>query len=164
SRAEGTTAPSEVRLGSMLEIPSLLFQLPELMERVDFVSIGSNDLLQLLFACDRGSSRMTARYDPLHPAVLRAVRLVAEAARPRGVTVGFCGELSTRPIDAMALIAMGLRSLSMPPSAVGPVKAMIRTLDTRVLAGFLDYTMAEPVTSLRPSLERFARDHGVEIH
>ena len=164
SRAEGTTAPSEVRLGSMLEIPSLLFQLPELMERVDFVSIGSNDLLQFLFACDRGSSRMTARYDPLHPAVLRAVRLVAEAARPRGVTVGFCGELSTRPIDAMALIAMGLRSLSMPPSAVGPVKAMIRTLDTRALAGFLDYTMAEPVTSLRPSLERFARDHGVEIH
>lgn len=163
ARDEGITPPSEIKTGTMLEIPSLLFQLPELMGRVDFVSIGSNDLLQFLFACDRGSARVGGRYDPLNPIVIRAIQSICRAASEAHVEVGFCGDMATRPIDAMALIACGIRSLSMPPAAIGAVKAMVRSLELRNLQTYLDYICAEPVHSIRQQLERFARDHGVEI-
>lgn len=163
AREEGITPPSSIEYGTMLEIPSLLFQLPELLERVDFISIGSNDLLQFLFACDRGSSRVGGRYDPLNPIVMRAIMSVCKMAEDYKVEVGFCGDMSSRPLDAMALIACGIRSLSMPPAAIGAVKAMVRTLEVRHIRSFLDYICTEPRHSLRLQLERFARDHGVEI-
>ncbi len=163
AREEGITPPTEVRIGTMLEIPSLLFQLPELMSRVDFVSIGSNDLFQFLFACDRGSPRVSNRYDTLSPAVMRMVRMIVATAKEYKVDLGFCGDMATRPVDAMALIGCGVRSLSMPPAAVGPVKAMVRSLNIRDLAHYLDYICTEPTHSLRLPLERFAKDHGVHI-
>lgn len=163
ARDEGITPPSDVFLGTMVEIPSLLFQLPELFERVDFISIGSNDLLQFLFACDRGSAKVGGRYDPLNPIVMRTVQQITKTAADYKVEVGFCGDMATRPLDAMALIACGVRSLSMPPAAVGPVKAMLRSLNVQDLRYFLDYACTEPHHSIRLQLERFARDHGVEI-
>jgi phosphotransferase system enzyme I (PtsP) len=163
AREEGITPPTEVKVGTMLEIPSLLFQLPELMSRVDFVSIGSNDLFQFLFACDRGSPRVSGRYDTLNPAVMRAVKSVVAAANEYHVPLSFCGDMATRPIDAMALIACGVRSLSMPPAAIGPVKAMVRGVSMRELTLYLDYVCVEPLHSIRLHLERFAKDHGVEI-
>ncbi len=163
AREEGITPPTEIRIGTMLEIPSLLFQLPELMSRVDFVSIGSNDLFQFLFACDRGSPRVSGRYDTLNPAVIRAIKSIVQAANEYKVDLGFCGDMATRPLDAMALIGCGVRSLSMPPSAIGPVKAMVRSLHVRDLTHYLDYISTEPMHSLRLPLERFAKDHGVEI-
>jgi phosphotransferase system enzyme I (PtsP) len=163
AREEGITAPTEIRIGTMLEIPSLLFQLPELMSRVDFVSIGSNDLFQFLFACDRGSPRVSGRYDTLNPAVIRAIKSIVAAANEYKVDLGFCGDMATRPLDAMALIGCGVRSLSMPPAAIGPVKAMVRSLNVRDLALYLEYICTEPSHSLRLPLERFAKDHGVEI-
>ncbi len=163
ARDEGITPPTQVKVGTMLEIPSLLFQLPELMSRVDFVSIGSNDLFQFLFASDRGSARVSGRYDTLNPAVMRVVKSIVAAANEYKVPLGFCGDMATRPLDAMALIACGIRSLSMPPAAIGPVKAMVRSLQVRDLALYLDYVCAEPLHSVRQHLERFARDHGVEI-
>lgn len=163
AKDEGVTPPSEVKYGTMLEIPSLLFQLPELCERVDFISIGSNDLLQFLFACDRGSARVGGRYDPLNPIVMRAVQSIARACADYKVELGFCGDMATRPLDAMALIACGVRSLSMPPAAIGPVKAMVRSIDVRATRSYLDYICCEPDHSIRQMLERFARDHGVEI-
>jgi phosphotransferase system enzyme I (PtsP) len=163
ARDEGITPPVEIKVGTMLEIPSLLFQLPELMSRVDFVSIGSNDLFQFLFACDRGSPRVSGRYDTLNPAVMRAVKSVVHAANEYNVPLSFCGDMATRPIDAMALIACGVRSLSMPPAAIGPVKAMVRGLNVCELTLYLDYVCAEPLHSIRLHLERFAKDHGVEI-
>ena len=163
AREEGITPPKAIEYGTMLEIPSLLFQLPELCERVDFISIGSNDLLQFMFACDRGSSRVGGRYDPLNPIVMRAIRSICTTAAEYKVEVGFCGDMSSRPLDAMALIACGIRSLSMPPAAVGAVKAMVRSLEVRAISSYLDYICTDPVHSLRLNLERFARDHGVEI-
>ena len=160
---EGITPPTAIRVGTMLEIPSLLFQLPELMERVDFVSIGSNDLFQFLFACDRGSPRVGGRYDLLNPIVMRVVKTIATAAAEYKVDLSFCGDMATRPVDAMALIACGVRALSMPPSAIGPVKAMVRGLQVHDLALYLDYVCAEPLHSIRLHLERYAKDHGVEI-
>ena len=147
----------------MLEIPSLLFQLPELMARVDFISIGSNDLFQLLFACDRGSPRVSGRYDTLNPIVIRAMKMIADTAREYKVDVGFCGDMATRPVDAMALIGCGIRALSMPPAAIGPVKSMIRTLNVRDLTHYLDYVCTEPHHSIRLQLEGFAKDHGVDL-
>ena len=163
ARDEGITPPSAIRVGTMLEIPSLLFQLPELMSRVDFVSIGSNDLFQFLFACDRGSPRVGGRYDLLNPIVMRTVKTIADCAREYKVDLSFCGDMATRPLEAMALIACGIRALSMPPSAIGPVKAMLRSLDVASLSDYLDYVCTEPLHSIRLHLERFARDHGVEI-
>lgn len=163
ARDEGITPPTSVRVGTMIEIPSLLFQLPELMSRVDFVSIGSNDLFQFLFACDRGSPRVSGRYDTLNPAVIRAIKSIVATANEYKVTVGFCGDMATRPLDAMALIGCGVQSLSMPPAAIGPVKTMVRSLNVRDLTHYLDYICAEPLHSIRLPLERFAKDHGVVI-
>lgn len=163
AKDEGITPPTELKLGSMIEVPSILFQLPELMSRVDFVSIGSSDLLQFLFACDRGSPRVSGRYDPLNIGVLRVLRSITEEANKQNVHVGFCGDIATRPIDAMALIACGIHALSMPPSSIGPIKAMIRSLDVGKLKEFMDYLGREPLATLRPQLERFAKDHNVEI-
>ncbi|MES2985402.1 MAG: phosphoenolpyruvate--protein phosphotransferase [Pseudomonadota bacterium] len=163
ARDEGITPPTELRVGTMLEIPSLLFQLPELMSRVDFVSIGSNDLFQFLFACDRGSARVSGRYDTLNPAVMRVIKNIVACANEYKVALGFCGDMATRPVDAMALIACGIRALSMPPAAIGPVKAMLRSLNVRDLAHYLDYVCTEPLHSIRLPLERFARDHGVDV-
>ena len=163
ARSEGITPPKDIKLGAMLEIPSLLFQLPELFERVDFISIGSNDLLQFLFACDRGSPRVGGRYDTLNPIVMRTLQHITKTAAEYKVDVGFCGDMATRPVDAMALIACGVRSLSMPPSAIGPVKAMLRSLNVADTRYFLDYVCTEPLHSIRLQLERFARDHGVEV-
>ncbi|MDX2095140.1 MAG: phosphoenolpyruvate--protein phosphotransferase [Alphaproteobacteria bacterium] len=163
ARDEGITPPTDIRVGTMLEIPSLLFQLPELMSRVDFISIGSNDLFQFLFACDRGSPRVSGRYDTLSPAVIRAVKSIVAAANEYRVELGFCGDMATRPVDAMALIGCGVRALSMPPAAIGPVKAMVRTLNAGDLAHYLEYICTEPLHSIRLPLERYARDHGVEI-
>lgn len=160
---DGLKVPASLKVGSMIEIPSLLFQLDELMQRVDFVSIGSNDLMQFLFAFDRSSTRLSGRYDGLSPAMVRVVQKIVASAKPHGVEVGFCGDLATRPLDAMVLLASGVRSLSMPPSSIGPVKAMLRSLDTRVLAEFLEQACAESGHSIRDQLEYFARDHGVEI-
>lgn len=163
ARDEGITPPTQVRVGTMLEIPSLLFQLPELMERVDFISIGSNDLFQFLFACDRGSPRVGGRYDTLNPIVMRVMKQIATTAREYKVDVGFCGDMATRPIDAMALIGCGIRALSMPPAAIGPVKAMVRSLNVRDLSHYLDYICTEPHHSIRLLLEGFAKDHGVYL-
>ncbi len=162
AKDEGITPPLSIKTGTMLEIPSLLFQLPELCERVDFISIGSNDLLQFLFACDRGSPRVGGRYDPLNPIVMRVLQHIAKTAAEYKVELGFCGDMATRPIDAMALIACGIRALSMPPAAIGPVKAMLRSIDVRDMRTYLDYVCTEPMHSIRPALERFARDHGVD--
>lgn len=163
AETEGAVPPTAVRVGAMLEIPSLLFQLPELMSRVDFVSIGSNDLFQFLFACDRGSPRVGGRYDTLNPAVMRVMRKIARVAAEYGTEVGFCGDMATRPLDAMALIACGIRTLSMPPSSIGAIKAMLRSLNVAELAEYLTYLCTEPAHSLRQPLEQFARDHGMEI-
>jgi phosphotransferase system, enzyme I, PtsP len=159
----GCELPVAVRLGTMIEVPALLWQLDVLLREVDFVSIGSNDLLQFLFACDRGHSRLQGRYDALHPAVLSLVREVARKASAYGVPVNLCGEMAGRPIEAMALIGVGLQSISMAPAAVGPVKSMILALDQRKFSAFLEPLLSGTQRSLRPDLERFAQENGIPV-
>lgn len=163
ARAKGTAVPARLELGAMLEVPALAWQLDQLLPLVDFLSIGSNDLLQFLFASDRGSPRLSERYDPLSPAVLRLLADVTARAEKAGVPLALCGEMAGRPLEAMALVGLGVRSLSMPATAIGPIKAMIRSLDRGVLAIYLDSIVNRADRSLRDRLLAFARDHRVAL-
>jgi phosphotransferase system enzyme I (PtsP) len=152
-----------VKAGVMVEVPALLFQLPALLARVDFLSVGTNDLAQFLFASDRGNPRLADRYDTLAPALLGVLAEVVRAAKERDVPVSVCGEMAGSPLDALALVGLGVRSLSMAPSGIGPVKAMIRSLSLPPLEEFLRRHLAAPDRTLRPKLRAFARDHGVRV-
>ncbi len=155
--------PSSVKIGIMIEIPSILWQLDELMPHLDFVSIGSNDLMQFLFACDRGASHMADSYDTLSPVMLRVVRHVIEKARMHQVEVSFCGEMARKPLDAMALIGVGVRSLSVSASAIGPLKAMIRSVNLTELTAYLHYLLGSSEPSVRHWLSAYAKDHNIKV-
>ena len=159
----GRPQPSRLLVGVMVEVPALLWQLDSILPLVDFASVGSNDLLQFLFAADRANVRVADRFDPLSPPALRALRQVARAAKTHGVPLTLCGEMAGKPLDAMALIGLGFRSLSMAPASVGPVKAMIRSLDTSNLQRVLDGLLEGHATSLREDLKSFAAESGVQI-
>lgn len=160
-RAKGTVLPDRIRIGVMLEVPSLAFQMPALLSQVDFLSIGSNDLMQFLFANDRGNPRLSARYDMLSPPLLNFLGDVARQCADAGVSFSLCGEMASRPLEAMTLIGLGFRMLSVVPATVGPIKAMIRTLDAQPLAEYLAGLRHSHERSLRERLRIFARDHGV---
>jgi phosphotransferase system, enzyme I, PtsP len=159
----GHTMPKSLKIGVMIEIPSLLWQLDYLFPVVDFASIGSNDLVQFLFASDRGNPKLAGRYDALSPAALGAMRQIVERAKAHGKTVTLCGELGGRPLEAMGLVGVGLSSMSMVPSGVGPVKAMIRSLDQAKLWTFMKPLLASGIHSLRGDLLEFAQRNRVEI-
>ena len=160
---EGRALPAAVKIGVMLEVPSLLWQLPALCRRIDFLSVGTNDLLQFLFACDRGNPRLADRYDPLSPPMLALLRDVITRTREAGVALSMCGDVAGNPIEAMVLIALGFKSLSMAATAIGPLKTMIRSLDAGGLARYLDEIGDRPDHSLRPKLEAYARDHDISL-
>jgi phosphotransferase system enzyme I (PtsP) len=164
-RRHGHKLPDAVEVGSMVEVPSLLYQLDELLEHVDFLSVGSNDLVQFLYAVDRGNPRVSTRFDPLSAPVLRALNDIAARARAHGKPATVCGELASQPIGALALAALGYRSLSLTPSAVGPVKALLLDLDASKAADFL-YPLIEKPTAgvpIRAHLEKFAADGGLQL-
>lgn len=164
-RRHGHPVPDDIRLGVMIEVPSLLFQLDELLTQVDFVSVGSNDLFQFFCAVDRGNTRVSDRFDSLNLAFLRALKLIVDNANRAHVPVTLCGELAGRPLEAMALLGLGYRDLSMSPSSLGPVKAMLRTLDVGRLSARLLPRLepGHPETNIRAFLERFASDMDVAL-
>jgi phosphotransferase system, enzyme I, PtsP len=159
----GVAPPARLEVGVMLEVPSLFWQLKALLARVDFVSVGSNDLLQFLFACDRGNPALTDRYDVLSPPALSLVRDLVERCRAAGVRLSVCGEIASRPLEAMALVGLGVRHLSVSPSEVGPVKVMVRSLDAAGLGRYLASLLDLPDHSLRGRLQAYARDRGVVL-
>jgi len=159
----GGEAPAWIRIGTMLEVPSLLWQMEALCARVDFISIGTNDLMQFMFAADRGNTRLANRYDPLTPAVLRMLSDVVKQCDKAGVEVSICGEMAGRPLDALALLAIGYRRLSMSASGIGPVRAAIRSVDLAELKPFVKDGLASDGKSLREKLRAFALDHGIIV-
>ncbi len=162
-KKHGRTEPSKLMVGAMIEVPALLWQLDSLLPLADFVSVGSNDLVQFLFAADRGNDRVSGRFDSLSPAALRAFRQIVLAADRHGTPLTLCGEMAGRPLEAMALVGLGFRSISMAPASVGPVKAMVLSLDAENLRRRLDTLLEERKTSLREDLKRFAAETGVQI-
>lgn len=159
----GHAVPSRLLVGAMIEVPALLWQLDALMQEADFVSVGSNDLLQFLWACDRGNARVAGRFDPLSPAVLRALREIVERAGAHGKPVTLCGELAGRPLEAMALIGIGFRAISMSPASIGPVKAMILGLDVAALEAHMKPLIESNISSLRLPLTEFALSRNVPV-
>ncbi len=162
-------APGRLSIGAMLEVPALLWQLDTLLEEADFLSIGSNDLMQFLFAADRGSPAMAGRYDLLSPPVFdlleQVARRAAAARGGRGVPVSLCGEAAGRPAEAMALVGIGITSLSMPASGLFPVKAMLADLDLGAFRAVLTALRrgADGAASLREPLLAWARERGLPV-
>jgi phosphotransferase system enzyme I (PtsP) len=162
-KRHGRVEPKRLMVGAMIEVPALLWQLDRVLRLADFASVGSNDLMQFLFAADRGNMRVSERFDSLNPAALKALRDIVEAAKKYDVPLTLCGEMAGRPIEAMALVALGFRSISMAPASVGPVKAMILSLDAGALREKMDEWLETKTTSLREDLKRFAAEKGVQI-
>lgn len=161
--AQGQPLPGRVEVGAMMEVPSLYWQLPLLLREVDFLSVGSNDLMQFLFACDRNSPALGDRYDVLSPPALGFLRGLVEHCREAGVPLSVCGEMASRPIEAMALIGLGVRRLSLSPAQIGPVKVMLRSLDAGRLNAYLQGLLDLPDHSLRRRLLAYAHDHAVAL-
>jgi phosphotransferase system enzyme I (PtsP) len=155
--------PARIEYGAMLEVPSLAEMLDQLLPRVDFLSIGTNDLTQFLFAADRADPRLALRYDWLSPAILRFLRRVAREAAAAGVPVRVCGEMGGRPLEALALIGIGISNFSITPAAVGPVKAMIRSLDAGAARAKVESLLAKPPRDMRKALTDWAKRHSVAI-
>jgi phosphotransferase system enzyme I (PtsP) len=159
----GHVMPRRLKLGAMIEVPSLLYQLDELMQLVDFVSIGSNDLFQFFCAVDRGNAQIAGRFDDLSTPFMRALRDILDAARRNSVSVTLCGEMAGRPISAMALIGLGFRSISMTSASIGPVKAMLVELDAEDLHRRISAHLADkhPKQTFRELLEEFASANSI---
>jgi phosphotransferase system, enzyme I, PtsP len=164
-RRHGHKLPERADVGSMVEVPSLLYQLDELLERVDFLSVGSNDLMQFFYAADRGNARVADRFDTLSAPILRALKKIVTKAAVHGKPVTLCGELASKPIGALALIAIGYRAFSVAPSAIGPVKAMLLDLDAAKVTALIEPLLASPVGSvpIRERLKAFAAEEGLQI-
>ena len=161
----GYLLPNSLKVGAMLEVPSLMWQLDELMAAVDFVSVGSNDLFQFVMAVDRGNTLVSERFDPLCVPFLRLLKQIVDAGRRNNTPVTLCGELAGRPISAMALIGVGFRSISMSPASIGPVKAMLSELPVETLTAFINENLAGASAELpmRALLQAFASDYGVPL-
>lgn len=159
----GVRRPAKLRIGAMVEVPSILYELDALMPHVDFVSVGSNDLMQFLFAADRSNGQVAHRYDPLSVSAMRALRQVVLAGVKHGVPVTLCGEMAGRTLEAMALIGLGYRAISMAPASIGPVKSMILSLDAAKLACVVEELLQTKSGSIRSYLQEFARAERVEL-
>ena len=159
----GYELPGRFVLGAMIEVPSILFQLDELMSEVDFVSVGSNDLFQFMMASDRGNTIIANRFDPVCRPFVRALRTIAERANAHGRELSLCGEFAENPLGALVLAGIGFKSISMSPSAIGPIKSLIRNLDLgglrKVLLPAIDEI--DGAQTLRELLEDFVDSHGI---
>jgi phosphotransferase system enzyme I (PtsP) len=161
----GYVLPRKLQFGAMLEVPSLMWQLDELMAEVDFVSVGSNDLFQFSMAVDRGNARVADRFDILGKPFLRILRDIARAGERNRTLVTLCGEMAGKPLSAMALIGVGFRSVSMAATSIGPVKAMLLGLDAEQLASELNAALDDTKSneSIRELLLRFAETNNIPI-
>ena len=155
--------PVHIRYGAMLEVPALADALDQLTGELDFLSVGTNDLTQFLFAADRSHPRLAERYDWLSPAILRFLRRVARNLDDTPVQLGVCGEMGGRPLEAMALLGLGYRRLSITPAAVGPIKAMVRSLDLGAVSTLMEELLARPPADLRTTLTAWANEKAVDI-
>jgi phosphotransferase system enzyme I (PtsP) len=153
----GRPAPSRLDVGAMIEAPSLIWHLDALLPMTDFVSVGTNDLMQYLFAADRGNPRVSDRYDMLSPPALRALETIQKACADTGTPVSVCGEMAGRPLEAFVLVALGFERLSMPPAGVGPVKQMVLSCDREAAHRGVSALLKGGAGSVRNEIETLAR-------
>ncbi|MGB0695308.1 MAG: phosphoenolpyruvate--protein phosphotransferase [Rhodospirillaceae bacterium] len=162
--ARGIPKPKRLLIGSMLEVPSLVWQLPALLrEPIDFLSVGSNDLLQFTFAVDRGNPRIANRYDTLSPPGLLMLRRVVEVCAQADKPVTLCGEMAAQPLDALVLLGLGYRRLSLAAPGVGAVRQMIFTADLNEATHYVSSLLDRGEASIRERVRNFAVDHGINL-
>ncbi len=157
------TLPEAIRYGVMLEVPSLAEVLDVLIPRVAFISVGTNDLTQFLFAADRANPKLAERYDWLSPAILRFLRRVVAATAGHPVQLGVCGEMGGRRLEALALLGLGVTRLSITPAAVGPIKELVRKVDTQEIGQAMTAWLEAPPENLRATLQKWAEEREIEV-
>ncbi|MEQ8733418.1 MAG: phosphoenolpyruvate--protein phosphotransferase [Rhodospirillaceae bacterium] len=162
-RGKGLRGPSDLKVGVMIEVPALLWQLEDLIKAVDFLCVGTNDLLQFVFAADRSNSRLQDRYDVLSQPSLKLLKSIADAANNADIEVTVCGEMAGRPLEALALLGLGFRRLSMAAASIGRVKRMVRSIDVGQVAPLIHEVYNDPSRSLRPKLRSFAIDNRIML-
>ena len=154
--------PEAVRYGAMLEVPALAEMLDVLAPQLSFLSIGTNDLTQFLFAADRAHPKLAERYDWLSPAILRFLKRVIAGTAGHNVDVTVCGEMGGRRLEALALIGLGIRRLSITPAAVGPIKELIRKIDVQQISAAMTGWLAAPPANMRAEMSAWAQAHGID--
>jgi phosphotransferase system enzyme I (PtsP) len=159
----GHQLPSKLRTGVMVEVPSIVYQLDSLLPMTDFISVGSNDLFQFFFAADRENDRVARRFDPLCPPALQILKDIVDKAKEYKVDFSLCGEMAGRPIEAMALIALGFRSISMAPASIGPVKAMVLSANAQKLNKIVLELVNSNCRNIRRELSDYAQRENIDI-
>ena len=155
--------PDTIRYGAMLEVPALAEQLDVLAPRLSFLSIGTNDLTQFLFAADRANPKLAERYDWLSPSILRFLKRVLGTVAGHDIDVTVCGEMGGRQLEALALIGIGLRRLSITPAAVGPIKELVRRIDVNEIGDAMNRWLAAPPPDLRQALVEWAAERDLAV-
>ena len=163
AQRRGRPAPRLLHVGAMIEAPSLLWHLDALLAMTDFVSVGTNDLMQYMFAADRGNPRVSDRYDPLSPPALRALKSICDACSETGTPVSVCGEMAGRPLEAFALLGLGFERLSMPPAGIGPVKRMVLSCDREAARRGMASILKGAAGTVRNEVETLARKLNVTL-
>jgi len=157
------TLPEAIRYGVMLEVPSLAEMLDTLIPKISFISIGTNDLTQFLFAADRANPKLAERYDWVSPAILRFLRRVVAATVGQPVQLGVCGEMGGRRLEALALLGLGITRLSITPAAVGPIKELVRKVDMKEIGKAMAGWLAAPPPDMRATLQKWAEEREIEV-
>ena len=158
--ALGHSLPSDLKIGAMLETPSLAFAPRQFFELADFISIGGNDLKQFFFAADRENEQVRRRYDTLNVSFLSFLEQIVHRCADTDTPLSFCGEDAGRPVEALCFAAMGLRSLSMRPASIGPVKSLIRRVDLCEARAVITEARAQGAQSVRPAVMDWLRQQG----
>ncbi|MBE5074565.1 phosphoenolpyruvate--protein phosphotransferase [Erythrobacteraceae bacterium E2-1 Yellow Sea] len=154
--------PDAIHFGAMLEVPALAEVLDDLLPRLDFLSVGTNDLTQFLFAADRANPKLAERYDWLSPAIMRFLARVIYSTAGHEVSLSVCGEMGGRRLEALALLGMGIRKLSITPASVGPIKELVRKVDLEEISDAMKQWLAEPGVDFRARLQSWADERGIE--
>ena len=162
-RNRGSEVPVKVNTGLMIEVPSVIFQLDDILKKADFVSIGTNDLAQFIFACDRTNNRLMYRYDVLSAPFLRILKEIVDKCKKYKVLCSVCGEMASNPLEAMVLLGLGYRNLSVSGAAFYKVKRMLRSADTGQLSDYMANMLKYDNNSLRAQIIAYANDHNIEI-
>ena len=162
-KAQKKVLPEAIKYGAMLEVPALAEVLDLLIPKLSFLSVGTNDLTQFLFAADRANPKLAERYDWLSPAILRFLRRVALATEGKSVELGICGEMGGRRLEALALLGLGFRRLSITPVSVGPIKELVRKVDLREITEVMNGWLSQPPADIRVALQGWADANGIDV-
>lgn len=159
----GHAVPETIEVGAMLEVPALVWQLDKLLPQLDFLSVGTNDLMQFFFAADRGNPQTATRYEFLSLPALRLLAHVQDLCAAHNVPVSICGELGGRPLEAMALLALGYERFSLPSAAIGPVKRMVRSAHFERLQKDMADLLQHAPDNMRAAVHGLAEKHAIKL-